>query len=134
MALFEWNPKLSVGVTKFDEQHKELIRLINDLHEAMLKGHAKEALSDVLKRLANYTVVHFKDEENLMQQHGYSRLSNQIEAHSKLIAQLKDIEKKHTEGMPITMEVMNFLKDWLSKHIIGEDKTYGSFFNEKGIH
>lgn len=133
MALFEWNQKLSVGVTKFDDQHKELIRLINDLHDAMLKGHAKEVMSDVLKRLSNYTVVHFSDEEKAMQQYSYPRYPNQKEAHTKLIAQLKDIEKKHNEGMPITMEVMNFLKDWLTKHIIGEDKMYGSFFNEKGV-
>jgi len=34
----------------------------------------------------------------------------------------------------ITLEVMNFLKDWLSHHILSVDKKYAPFLNEKGIH
>jgi hemerythrin len=32
------------------------------------------------------------------------------------------------------MEVMNFLKDWLQKHIKGIDKKYTRCFNEHGLH
>jgi len=38
MALFDWNDQLSVGVAEIDKQHQELVKLINDLHEAMREG------------------------------------------------------------------------------------------------
>jgi hemerythrin len=33
----------------------------------------------------------------------------------------------------LTIEVMDFLKNWLGKHILVVDKRYGPFFNDKGM-
>ncbi len=133
MALISWTPQLSVGVSKFDEQHKELIRLINELHEAMLSSKTREVLGDLLKRLSDYTEYHFSDEEKLMKLHNYPKYSDQKKAHDSLVVQVKDEIAKYSSGLPVTMEVMHFLKNWLTKHIMIEDKEYGSFFNNKGI-
>ena len=35
--------------------------------------------------------------------------------------------------MILTLEVMNFLKDWLTGHILGVDKKYAPFFAAKGL-
>lgn len=133
MALINWTPQLSVGVSKFDEQHKELIRLINELHDAMLTSKAREVLGDLLKRLSDYTVYHFSDEEKLMEQYNYPRYPMQKKAHDLLVAKVKVEIEKYASGLPITMEVMHFLKGWLTKHIMIEDKEYGSFFESKGL-
>ena len=34
----------------------------------------------------------------------------------------------------LSLQVMNFLKDWLLKHIQGSDKKYAPFLNAKGVH
>lgn len=133
MALISWQDNLSVGVEKFDKQHKELINITNELHDAMLSGKTKEIIGEVLHRLTNYTVTHFADEEKMMLAHNYPGYQAHKTAHETLVKQVKEVIQKHESGLPINMEVMQFLKEWLRKHIMGEDKAYGSFFNSKGI-
>lgn len=133
MSLICWNKLYSVSVHKFDEQHKELIRLINELHDSMLQSNSQEVLSNILLRLSDYTIFHFSDEENLMEQYNYSEYLSHKKSHQDLINQVKSLIKRHMEGMLITTEVMNFLKQWLNDHILTEDKAYSEFFNKQGI-
>jgi hemerythrin len=134
MAFFEWSDQLSVKVGKMDEQHKVLVSLINELHEAMKAGIGKEATGKTLKRLIEYTKTHFADEEALMRQHGYQGLDVQKAEHAKLTQQVLDFNKDYTAGkITLTMEVMSFLKRWLNEHIANTDKKYGPYLNGKGI-
>ncbi len=133
MALISWNKLYSVKISKFDEQHKELIRLINELHDAMMQSKTQEVMSNILLRLSDYTIFHFSDEEKLMEEYSYPDYLRHKSSHLELISQVKGIIKKHDDGILINTEVMHFLKHWLSNHILVEDKEYGSFFNSNGI-
>ncbi len=45
MARFvEWSDELSVGVEEIDEQHKVLVGLVNEMHEAILSRGASAKL------------------------------------------------------------------------------------------
>ena len=48
---FEWTQEYSVGVTKLDDQHKELFRLINLLEDAVNSGHGRQAVKEILRSL-----------------------------------------------------------------------------------
>jgi hemerythrin len=134
MALITWNDSFSVNVKLFDEQHRKLIEMLNDLHDAMKVGKGKEALEKVLKGLIQYTSMHFSNEEKLMKQYNYPEFEKHKKEHNQLVLQVLDVQKKHQEGNAIlSQDVMNFLKNWLRNHIQGEDKNYGPFFNSKGL-
>ena len=134
MALFNWNDSYSVSIKAIDEQHKVLIGLINDLHDAMKIGKGKEVLGPILEELVNYTVYHFGHEERLFTSNGYPDSANHKATHVKLIQQVKDIKNDFDNGKTVlSMEVMNFLKDWLGNHIMGTDKKYVPFLTSKGI-
>jgi hemerythrin len=134
MALFEWTPALSVGVTEMDNQHKKLIDLINRLNDAMKAGKGKDILAQVFKELADYTIFHFGAEEKYMQQFSYPEIFKQKAEHKVFIDKTLAMTKDLIAGkITVSMDVMTFLKDWLSKHIQGEDKKYGSLFNQKGM-
>lgn len=134
MALMEWRPEFSVSVRQLDDQHGKLVGMVNELHDAMRVGKGKEVLGPILSSLISYTASHFAEEEKLMQQHGYPDLARHKPEHDKLTRQVLDLQKQYqSNGMVLSMTVMNFLRDWLVNHIQGEDKKYGPFFNGKGV-
>jgi hemerythrin len=134
MALIEWSPAYSVKVKKFDDQHKKLVDLVNQLHDAMKSGQGNTVIGVVLQSLISYTATHFADEIKLMQANGYPELAKHQAEHDKLVKQVVEFQQKFQDGSAmLTMTVLSFLKDWLVKHIQGEDKKYGPFLNAKGI-
>ncbi|KAF0219430.1 MAG: hemerythrin family [Geobacteraceae bacterium] len=134
MALLTWNDGYSVKVKQFDDQHKKLIDLVNQLHDAMKVGKGGQIIGDVLKALIDYTGTHFAAEERLMKLHSYPDYEAHKKEHNMLVMQVLDVQKKYQEGnAPITQNIMNFLKEWLVKHIQGDDKKYGPFLNGKGV-
>jgi hemerythrin-like metal-binding protein len=135
MPFMQWSDKLSVSVAILDNDHKRLIELINELHDAMLAGRGKEALSKILDGLIAYTIEHFRREEGMLVNAEYPDLSAHRKEHEKLTQQVRDIQKKYLEGksLMISMEVMTFLKDWLANHIQGTDKKYSVHLNGKGM-
>lgn len=134
MALIDWDEKLSVNVKSIDAQHKRLIELINFLHDSMKEGKAKGALGKILDDLANYTDYHFKTEEEYFKQYSYPESVKHKKEHDDLRNEVISLKNKLDKGEAIiTIEVMYFLKDWLSKHILGADKKYSAFFNSKGL-
>ena len=64
MALIAWDDdKYSVKVREWDNHHKNIIKAINELNDAMSVGKGKEALGRILENLASYTNFHFTAEE-----------------------------------------------------------------------
>jgi hemerythrin len=124
-VLFPWKDAYSVGIPRIDTQHKGLVRLINDLHAAMLEGRAKQALSHIVDELVDYTIQHFAFEESMMRQLGYSALREHQQLHQKLTSQVYELRDKFRAGkITVTIETMHFLKSWLSGHILSADMAY----------
>ncbi|OGQ56215.1 MAG: hypothetical protein A3J24_07905 [Deltaproteobacteria bacterium RIFCSPLOWO2_02_FULL_53_8] len=134
MSLFNWSDKYSVGVHVFDTQHKTFVALINELHDSMRAGNARDALGGILKRLLEYARMHFADEERQMTLFSYPDLACHKAAHDKLLVQIIELKAKFDGGAnAITIEVVNFLKDWLINHTLLADKKYTVFFNDRGV-
>lgn len=134
VALIHWNDAMSVNVGVIDDQHKQLIAMINQLNDAMLLGKGNEVLGKIISSLVAYTVTHFKLEETYFAQFKYPGTQEHMEEHASFVKkamQLKeDFEKKK---LSITIDVMDFLSDWLKNHIMGTDKKYSGFFNANGL-
>lgn len=134
MPTIEWQSAYSVLVSRFDDQHKKLINIMNELHTAMKKGEGQLVLGGIFQSLADYTKEHFAAEEALMEANGYPDLSRHKTAHEQLLGRVVKLQREFMEGNGIlSINVLNFLRDWLITHIQGEDKKYGRFFNDKGI-
>jgi hemerythrin-like metal-binding protein len=134
MPLFTWDSSYSVGVQDMDNEHIKLFGIINSLYDAMKSGKSKEVMEDVFKQLVDYTEVHFSDEEKLMSQHNYPGINEQMAQHKLFVDKVEENYKKYREGaILISIDIMNFLKDWLVNHIQIIDKKYAEFFNRIGI-
>ena len=135
MALIVWDQRLETGHSKIDEQHKSLVEIFNRLHGAMKQGRGKDELGGILVFLKDYTVTHFAMEEALMDKYSYSGAVQHKQIHADLVRQVAELVTKFQQGTAtLTLPVMNFLEDWLVKHIQGEDYRFALELKGKGIH
>ena len=134
MALITWDNNLSVEVAEIDEQHRNLITMINQLHDAMRQGKGKAVLQSVLDELISYTGSHFATEERYFDKYGYSEAREHISEHAAFVRKVSDFKEGFESGkFGVSIEVMSFLSDWLKNHIKGSDKRYTMLFNERGL-
>ena len=134
MAMIDWQPAFNTGISRVDMQHQNLVNMINDLHDGMMSGQGKEALEAVLKRMAVYATKHFATEEEMFAKYGYAGKADHEREHKafveKVTALLTDLE---AGKVALSVSVLNFLKDWLSHHILEVDQAYAPFLKSKGV-
>ncbi len=134
MAFFDWQANYSVGIQKIDDQHKELVRHLNNLYEAMHAGKGKDALDTVMTGMVRYTREHFITEESLMRDHQYPGYDAHRKKHQRMTARVLELKAEFDAGqLSNPLQMVNFLKDWLGKHILETDMAYGPYLNEKGV-
>jgi len=134
LALLNWNDRYSVGVKVLDDQHKGLIGILNELHEAMLKAQAESVSGPLLQRLLDYTRVHFAAEDRFMSESRFPGLAQHRAQHEALTQKLGEYLTRRQRGETgIQIQLLHFLRDWLATHIQKEDKEYGPWLNEHGI-
>jgi hemerythrin-like metal-binding protein len=134
MTFASWEPRFSVGVTELDAQHKNLFDLINDYYDCISRGLAREAVAKVIDALAQYSRYHFSYEEKLMRKYGYTEVETQVAEHQKFIDAVVDFQARYSAGTLLTpVEVSNFLKSWITGHILVSDMRYADCFRKSGV-
>lgn len=133
MPLIEWIPSFTVGIESLDTDHKVLISLINQLDDAISAGNPRATVQKVLDALYDYTVYHFSREESLMRACGYPDYEAHARTHATLRAQVAEIRDRYARNPESihSREVLAFLKNWLSSHIVGRDHQYMPFMADK---
>lgn len=127
MAYFSLSEELKVGNSFIDSDHQKLISLVNQLHDAMAKGHGKDILGKILNELIHYTREHFKREEDEMRKISYAGLAAHKDEHDKLIQEVVALQAKFISGNGmLSVQVSTFLRNWLTNHIMGTDKKLAS--------
>ena len=134
MEQITWTEDFSVGVKRLDEQHKQLIKMLNRLISEPYSSTKSEMVSDLLSDMTNYAQTHFKAEEELMRQHNYPHLEEHVDQH-------RAFKKKTVDFCSATMinvgnvpeALLHYLSNWLVEHILSSDRAYKPFFREQGI-
>ena len=123
--MFEWKNEYAMGIGSIDAQHQNLFAIGRELYTAMSAGQGKSALARILDRLVQYTTVHFAHEERLMQLHHYPDFVRHKAEHDALVKQVLAFQTEFNGGRAtMAVQVLQFLKDWLEKHIKGSDFAY----------
>ena len=134
MALLKWDDSFSVKVAEIDQQHLKLVSMINELHDAMKQGKGRDVLGGIVSGLISYTATHFNTEEKYFDRFGYPEADSHKKEHIAFVQKVSEFNDGFEKGkLALTIEVVNFLVDWLQKHIKGTDMRYSQFFNEKGL-
>jgi len=131
MAFISWADKYSMNVQEIDKQHKHLFVLLGNLHKAVSEGAEQGTLAEILDELIDYTVYHFKTEEDLFKKYKYHDYDNHKKEHDDLTKQVVELQKQFMDGSAtISFEVLDFLRDWLLTHTMGSDMKYVNFITD----
>jgi hemerythrin-like metal-binding protein len=134
MAYITWTKDMSVGVDEFDREHRKLFDMINKLHDALKQGKGKEAVAPLLNGLAEYTVTHFFHEEQELRKVNYPEFQLHKTQHEDLLQKVRDFQKQHADGKAtLSITLMDFLRTWLSQHIMVTDKKYAPYFSKVAV-
>jgi hemerythrin-like metal-binding protein len=126
MAVFlAWKENYSVGDETIDAQHKQIIDYINEMHAAAQRNVAHTAIRPLLDRMVQYTIQHFKYEEDLLQLHGYPDFIRHKALHDKM--RQRTIAFRDNVLALTGSDVLSYLKEWWSCHIQDEDKKYSPY-------
>jgi len=130
----QWSEKHSMGVKEIDDQHKAFIETLNNLYSAVNSGKLKDELEKILVGLVNYASNHFATEEKYFDLYQYENAAEHKEEHRKLKAKVADFYEKLQKGeMDITLDLLDFLEDWLVDHLEKQDWKYKECFRKNGL-
>ncbi len=124
MAHLKWSSDLDVGVALIDEQHKRIVKYINELYDAQRAKNTAKA-GEVIEDLVDYTVSHFSFEESMMEQANYPFLAAHQKVHALFIKRVSKFIERYEAGEDVVDELLATLQKWLINHIRNEDGDYG---------
>ncbi len=131
MPFITWDDCYSVHIPEMDEEHKIIIKIINQLDDVIKDGKDQYVIGDIINQLIEYTITHFSNEEKLMAGFGFPELEKHKRIHSSLCEQARIFLNEYNSGKSISAEkLMKFLWEWLLDHIMGDDKKYGQFYTK----
>lgn len=123
-----WSDKYSVNIEIIDEQHKELFDILDNCYELLLKNKDDDKydkIITILEELKNYTIYHFKTEEEFMKKNGYSKFLSHKFAHDAFIEQIKefDLYSIDTDQKKSINDLLDIISNWIKFHILETDKN-----------
>lgn len=128
----QWRNELNIGVPEIDSEHRYLVALVNNLYDKFTAHSMEDSLRDTFVHLIRYVDRHFKNEEALMRAAGYPLLQEHQRQHEVLEDKVSELAELYlTDKEHITAETMDFLKDWISVHVMKEDAKIGDFIGDQ---
>lgn len=129
---YEMNQEYLLGVEEMDKQHARLLELMDEAHSLLKDENKLYKCADIRKILAGikeYVQMHFAAEEKYMEETGYTGLAEHQKLHQEFAVKVDEFDAHVSElslntqdGM--IQELLEYLIDWLQKHICEVDRKY----------
>ncbi len=131
--VISWNSSFSVNIASIDAQHNRMVGMVNVLSESVARGEGKRVVGLMLDALMQYPKAHFVHEEGLMEKHGFPGLADHRAEHAAMTDTVLRFRRDFKAGKDdLSARLLQFLREWLSHHILGTDRQYSAFLRERG--
>jgi len=138
--IFTWKDEFNLGVKSIDDQHKKLFDFLNRLHDIANRNDGFDHHDEIVQifgELRDYTVYHFKYEEELMEKYGFDtqEAAKHIFEHDGFVRKVLQIQKENidTHKDEVLSSVIDFGIEWITKHIFNTDKKYAELFVKNNV-
>ena len=134
MPVLKWTQDLEIGIKSIDDQHRQLINIINELHLAVEQNKGNETIIHMIDKLHQYADSHFRDEEAILEKHEYPDLEDHVLEHEEFIAKLDELKSKYLSSKEaLTIHLRNYILAWFYHHIKINDMEYRRFLEQKNL-
>jgi len=125
MAFFLWKDSFNIGNGEIDRQHRSFLEMLNEYYDSG-SGATRDNIDDrLIVRIKEYAAMHFRFEEQLMREAGYTETEHQQKQHRYFESLVSDIESIHRKGRSDDLKrILLLLKDWFLQHILEEDRKF----------
>ncbi len=131
MPLIDWRDEYEIGVPAVDHEHRELIGLINRLHDDMLVWDSDVTVSEYLGEIYARISAHFALEERIMRDARYDQYVEHKADHEKLLDDIRDIMDDYEDRHRYNDETLaQRLHGWFGVHF----KTHDARLHRKLPH
>ena len=123
MALIEWREEFNTGIPDVDYEHRELVDLINRLHEHIVTGADRARVHEFLGEVFARIAAHFALEESIMRKHGYDEYHAHKAEHERLLDEIRDIMDAQEASTAANSEqkLASVVRDWFVDHFKTKD-------------
>lgn len=130
---FEWKERYKLNVGEVDKQHIKLFEIgarVYDLARLDDVYDRYDEIMEVIHELLEYTQYHFNYEESFMKKHDFDQLPQHVKQHKYFVAKVKSLLTREIddEQKETLQDIVEFLSQWVSSHIMIEDRKYTTLF------
>jgi hemerythrin len=117
----EWREGFKINITQADREHKHLFELVKRLNLATVQQTVDELL--------DYVVLHFTNEQQLMEESNYPAFADHLKLHEQFGATVADfLGSGDMWSEDRVQELRRFLNKWLIGHIMTHDLRFGNWY------
>ena len=125
--MIQWKDEYSTGIEVIDNQHKELFNIANKIYTLLNDEFCTDKydkIIEILNELKDYTVYHFRSEEEYMKSIHYNKLFSQKIEHDYFVSKFDEIDydKIDVDQDKYILSILDFIINWITNHIISKDK------------
>ena len=134
MALIPWREAFEIGIESVDHEHRELIDLINQLHDRLDRSAEPEIVAGFLGEIYARISAHFALEERVMRDLEYDDYADHKNDHEALLDDIRDIMDVFDEGgyVDLQKDLGGQLEAWFGGHFRTKDARLHTFLEDRG--
>ncbi len=126
MEIFPWNEHLNTGFEIIDNQHRQLVAILNSLARHVAYGHDDAPLAELIQSLVAYAEYHFQTEEAIWAEYipEAALVEQHQRTHRSFFESVNELAlQQQTSAVPNAVLVLfEFITRWLSFHILDCDR------------
>ncbi len=121
--VIEWRQGFKVNIDQVDTEHQHLFALVKALN--------LKSVEQTVEELLDYVVVHFSNEQALMEKSGYPAFEQHLKLHEDFAGHVADfLGNGDAWSETRVQELRRFLNKWLVGHIMTHDLRFGKWYAE----
>ena len=134
MSIINWSKRYELGIKEIDDQHHNLVNIINKLFDSYNQEAELEIIIDIIDELLAYADIHFGTEEGYFDKFQFEGAAEHRAEHRRFKERINSLKNKlEINKSEVIEDALNILGEWFSDHEEQYDRKYVPCFKKNGL-